>query len=87
MFNNHNDYFYNQARISNSIMFVAVISILSSFIFFGYSNLIVFGQESNSQSQDKDINIVVAGDFDCNGQTEDTIENIMSVNPELVITT
>ena len=63
MFNNHNDYFYNQSRISKSIMFISVISILSSFILFGYSNLIVFGQESNSQSQSKDINIVVAGDF------------------------
>jgi predicted MPP superfamily phosphohydrolase len=87
MFNNRNDYFCNPSRVLNSIIFISVISILSSFIFFGYSNLIVFGQESNSQPQSKDINIVVAGDFYCNGQTEDTIENIISVNPELIITT
>jgi hypothetical protein len=31
--------------------------------------------------------MVVAGDFYCNDETEDTIENIISVNPELIITT
>ena len=47
----------------------------------------VFAQESNSQFQGKDINMVVAGDFYCNDETEDTIENIISINPELIITT
>ena len=85
MFNNHNDYFYNQSRISNYVILISVISILLSFILFGYSNLMVFAQESNLQSQD--INIVVAGDFYCNDETEDTIDNIISINPELIITT
>ncbi|HJU58497.1 MAG TPA: metallophosphoesterase [Nitrososphaeraceae archaeon] len=87
MFNNHNDYLYDQSRISNNIILISVISILSFFIFFGCTNFIVFGQESNSQSHDKDINIAVAGDFYCNDETEDTIENIISINPELIITT
>jgi hypothetical protein len=87
MFNNHNDYFYNQSRISNYVILISVISILSFFILFEYSNLIVFAQESNSNYQGKDINIVVAGDFYCNDETEDTIENIISINPELIITT
>src|SRR5687768_11016529 len=85
MFNNHNDYFCNQSRISNYI--ISILPILSFFILFGSGNLIIFGQESNSESKDKDINIVVAGDFYCNDQTEDTINNIISVNPELIITT
>ena len=80
-------YSYNQSRILNYIIFLSVISILSFFILFGNSNLIVFAQESNFQSQGMDINIVVAGDFYCNDETEDTIENIISVNPELIVTT
>jgi hypothetical protein len=87
MYNNHNDYFYNQYKISNYVILISFVSILSFSIWFGYSNLIVFGQESNSPSQGKDINIVVAGDFYCNDETEDTIENIISINPELIITT
>jgi hypothetical protein len=87
MFNNHNDYSCNQSRISNSIIFLSVISLLPFFILFDNSNLIVFGQESNSQSQNNDINIVATGDFYCNDETEDTIENIISINPELIITT
>jgi hypothetical protein len=89
MFNNYNDYFYNQSKISNNIILISVISILSFFIFFffGYTNFIVFGQETNSLSQGNDTNIVVAGDFYCNDETEDTIDNIVSINPELIITT
>jgi hypothetical protein len=49
--------------------------------------LTVFGQKSNSQIEDESINIVAIGDFYCNNDTEDTIENIISVNPELIITT
>ena len=35
----------------------------------------------------EDINIVAVGDFYCNDETEKTIENIISIYPELVITT
>ena len=87
MFNNHNDYFCNLFRISNYIISISILPILSFFILFGSGNLVIFGQESNSESKDKDINIVVAGDFYCNDQTENTINNIISVNPELIITT
>ncbi|HET7643708.1 MAG TPA: metallophosphoesterase [Nitrososphaeraceae archaeon] len=51
------------------------------------NNTTIFAQQSNSQSEFEDINIVVAGDFYCNDETEDTIENIISINPELIITT
>jgi predicted phosphodiesterase len=40
----------------------------------------------NSQSEHDYINIVAVGDFYCNDETEDTIENIISINPELIIT-
>jgi hypothetical protein len=87
MFNNHKDYSCNQSRISNSIIFLSVISLLPFFILLGNINLIVFGQQSDSQSKDELINIVATGDFYCNDETEDTIENIISINPELIITT
>jgi predicted phosphodiesterase len=51
------------------------------------SNITAFGQQSDSQTEDQVINIAIAGDFYCNDQTEETIENIISVNPELIITT
>ncbi|HJT82913.1 MAG TPA: metallophosphoesterase [Nitrososphaeraceae archaeon] len=51
------------------------------------SNITAFSQQSDSQIEDQIINIVFAGDFYCNDQSEDTIENIISVNPELIITT
>ena len=34
-----------------------------------------------------DFNLVVAGDFYCNDETEKTIENIITIDPELIITT
>jgi predicted phosphodiesterase len=51
------------------------------------SNITAYSQQSDSQTEDQVINIAVAGDFYCNDQTEETIENIISVNPELIITT
>jgi predicted phosphodiesterase len=51
------------------------------------NNITIFGQLSDSQSEDPVKNIVVAGDFYCNDETEDTIENIISINPELIVTT
>jgi hypothetical protein len=57
MFNNQNDYLYDQSKISNYIILISVISILSFFISLRYSNLIIYGQESNSKH--KDINITM----------------------------
>jgi hypothetical protein len=57
MFNNQNDYLYDQSKISNYIILISVISILSFFISLRYSNLLIYGQESNSKY--KDINITM----------------------------
>ncbi|MDW3626620.1 MAG: hypothetical protein QOK72_08245, partial [Nitrososphaeraceae archaeon] len=49
-----------------------------------FNKLSIFGQNSVSEFSEHDnTNIVVAGDFYCNDQTEDTMNNIISVNPEL----
>ncbi|MDX1373100.1 MAG: hypothetical protein R3321_11550, partial [Nitrososphaeraceae archaeon] len=57
-------------------------------------NIETFRSELVSQSrvvpESKNIsnfNFVAVGDFYCNHETEDTIENILKVNPELIITT
>ena len=83
--NNNNSSF--AFRISKSIPQISIISFLFLLFLINSSNITVFGQQSNSQSENENINIAVAGDFYCNDQTEETIENIISVNPELIITT
>jgi Calcineurin-like phosphoesterase len=41
---------------------------------------------SNINKKDKSIfNIVAAGDYDCNGDAEDTVENIIDQDPEIVL--
>jgi len=58
------------------------------FISLNINNLTTYGQKSDSEFiEQNDINIVAAGDYYCNDETEDTIENIISVEPELIITT
>jgi hypothetical protein len=64
-----------------------MLLILSLFSINDINPTTVLGQQSNSQFDNKDINIVAVGDFYCNDETEDTIENIISVHPELIITT
>jgi hypothetical protein len=87
MLNIDNKLFPYQSRISNYIIPSSIISLII-LLFFAYNNnLIVFGQKSDSQFSEQDINIVSAGDFYCNDETEDTINNIISVNPELIFTT
>ena len=87
MLNIDNKLFPYQSRISNYIIQSSIISLII-LLFFAYNNnLIVFGQKSDSQFSEQDINIVSAGDFYCNDETEDTINNIISVNPELIFTT
>jgi Calcineurin-like phosphoesterase len=89
--NNNNNYKNNLPyafRISKCISLISIISfLLLVTIYSSSSNITAFGQQSDSQSKDQVINIVVAGDFYCNDETEDTIENIISMNPELIITT
>ena len=90
MINNNinNNYFCYSFRISKHIIKISIISfLLLLYLVNSNNNITAFGRQSNLQSENENINIVVAGDFYCNDQTEDTIENIISVNPELIITT
>jgi Calcineurin-like phosphoesterase len=88
LLNNNNNYFYYSFRISKYIIKISIISILLLlYVLNSNNNITIFGQQSNSQSENEIINIVAVGDFYCNDETEDTIENIISVNPELIITT
>jgi 3',5'-cyclic AMP phosphodiesterase CpdA len=89
MVNKNNNTFF----VANSFKsgYVIKLSIFSMFLLFFLSNvynsIIAFGQEQNSNMSNENINIVAVGDFYCNDETEDTIENIISTNPELIITT
>ncbi|HJU58570.1 MAG TPA: metallophosphoesterase [Nitrososphaeraceae archaeon] len=86
--NNHNN--NNSFYLYTTSKFIHHNSIISSlfFLFLINSNtVIVFSQESYSQFEDDIVNIVAVGDFYCNDETEETIKNIISVNPELIITT
>ena len=87
--NNNNGLSCYLLRISNYIIQLSIITILLLlfFISLNNNNKTVFGQQSNYQFENDVINIVAVGDFYCNDETEETIENIISVNPELIITT
>ncbi|HEX7142723.1 MAG TPA: metallophosphoesterase [Nitrososphaeraceae archaeon] len=89
MLNNNNEFTCYTYRISNYIYQISFLSLLVLFFFsLNINNLTIFGQKSDSDfSEHEDINIVSAGDYYCNDETEDTIENIISVDPELIITT
>ena len=82
-----------QLRIFNDNIKILIISIFLIFFSFYMHNTMIYGQQSNfsqlkiTDSQDNHLNIVAVGDFYCNDETKDTIENIISVNPELIITT
>ncbi|HJT83813.1 MAG TPA: metallophosphoesterase [Nitrososphaeraceae archaeon] len=86
MFNNGSD-FSDKFRISNHIILISTISVISFLMLFGYYNITAMAQESLSQLQNKALNIVAVGDFYCNDETEDTIKKIISINPEMIITT
>ena len=78
--NLHKKMLYN----NNNYFWISIISfLLLLYLVNSNNNITAFGRQSNLQSENENINIVVAGDFYCNDQTEDTIENIISVNPEL----
>jgi hypothetical protein len=73
----------NLLHISFSILF------LSAFSFLLNNQIDVFGENGtqNDTLALPDHNIVVAGDWYCNEETQKTINNILSVDPELIITT
>ena len=89
--NNTSDLFYSSFRISNYINLISVVSLLFILLFLFALDInpptTIFGQESTVHLDNEDINIVAVGDFYCNDETEDIIEDIISVNPELIITT
>ena len=87
--NTHNNNFLiiNPFICSNHITQISILSWFVLFFLFNTNILSVFGQRQNSLLENEDINIVVVGDFYCNDETEDTIENIININPELIITT
>ncbi|HEY6589006.1 MAG TPA: hypothetical protein VIY98_11995, partial [Nitrososphaeraceae archaeon] len=87
--NNNNNFLAinNTFKCSNHITKISILSIFVLFFLFNISILSVFGQRQDSPLANKDINIVAVGDFYCNDETEDTIENIIKINPELIITT
>ncbi len=85
--NNNNNNFSYSSRISKYIIQFSLLSFLLLLFLINSNNTTVFAQQSDSQFEDDIINIVVAGDFYCNDETEDTIENIIAINPELIITT
>jgi hypothetical protein len=62
------------------------------FIFFLVNNIQAFGEDNFIQQQNAtlaitDYNFVAAGDWYCNEETKKTINNILAVHPELIITT
>ena len=93
MSNNDDSFFCYPIRIFKNNIKILVISFLLLFFSFYMNNVIVYGQRSDlsqlliKDDQNKDLNIVAVGDFYCNDETEDTIENIISSNPEMIITT
>ena len=89
MLNNNNEFTCYKYRISNYIYQISFLSLLVLLFFsLNINNLTIFGQNSDSQfSEQNDINIVFAGDYYCNDETEDTIANIISIDPEMIITT
>ena len=89
MLNSDNKFFSYQFGISNYMIQISFLSLLVLLFFsLNINNLTIFGQKSDSDfSEHEDINIVFAGDYYCNDETEDTIENIISIDPEMIITT
>jgi 3',5'-cyclic AMP phosphodiesterase CpdA len=86
--NNNNEFTCYTYKISNYIYQISFLSLLVLLFSLNINNLTIFGQKSDSDfSEHEDINIISAGDYYCNDETEDTIENIISVDPELIITT
>src|SRR5918995_5331269 len=62
------------------------------FIFFLVINIQTFGEDNEIQQQNAtlaltDYNFIATGDWYCNEETKKTINNILDVHPELIITT
>ena len=73
-----------------TIVFIMLVSVF--FIFFLVNNTQTFGEDDDIQQQNAtlaltDYNFIATGDWYCNEETQKTINNILNVHPELIITT
>src|SRR5688572_20962417 len=88
----NNNFFSYTNIIFNNIIKISLLSFLLLFFSFSIHHVLVFGQKSDASQIEgdedfEDINIVAVGDFYCNDKSEEIIENIISIDPELIITT
>jgi predicted MPP superfamily phosphohydrolase len=65
---------------------VLVISLDTKNIY-GLDNIKSSSYDSTLLFVDKTYNIIAAGDWYCNEETEKTIQNVLNANPDLIITT
>jgi hypothetical protein len=92
---NNNRFFCYPIIVFNNLIKISSIAFLLLFFSFCIHNVLVYGQRSDlhqlenddNDNNIEDINIVAVGDFYCNDETRRTIENIISIDPELIITT
>ena len=94
--NNNNNFFCYTIRIFNNKIIISIFSVLLLFFLFCIHNVAIYGQKSDfaqlvtdddGVKEYENINIIAVGDFYCNNETEDTIKNIISIDPKLIITT
>jgi hypothetical protein len=94
----NNRFFCYPILFLNNVIKISPIVFLLLFFSFCIHNVLIYGQRSDLQQLEKvddfnnasnfeDINLVAIGDFYCNDETQRTIENIISINAELIITT
>jgi calcineurin-like phosphoesterase family protein/iron/zinc purple acid phosphatase-like protein C len=80
---------------NNNSQFLLIVFIMLTplfFIFFLVNNIEAFGEGNDIQQQNAtlaltDYNFIATGDWYCNEETKRTINNILAVHPELIITT
>src|SRR5687767_4823853 len=66
---------------------VLVISLDTKNINASNDNIKSSSYDSTLLFVDKEYNIIAAGDWYCNEETERTIQNVLNANPDLIITT
>ena len=80
---------YFKNKIKFTLLHICFVTFLSLYPFLLSNQIDTFGENDiqNLILPLNDSNIVVAGDWYCNEETQKTINNILSVDPELIITT
>ena len=69
------------------ILLISAIFLLISFENNGISAVNSSSYNATLLYVDKKYNIIAAGDWYCNEETERTIQNVLNINPDLIITT